>query len=87
MYLETLVTFVIFIEDPDAFDIFRFMHKTKTIDYIIILSGEIYLILDETETLLKAGDVVIQRGTEHAWSNRSKTICRAIAVLIDAKTD
>ncbi len=58
------------------------MHKTPTIDYIIILSGEIYLVMDEGETLLKPFDVVIQRGTNHAWSNRSKSNCRMAAVLI-----
>lgn len=61
------------------------MHQTDTLDYIIILSGEIWLILDEEETLLKAGDIVIQRGTNHAWSNRSNTGCIQLAVLLDAK--
>ncbi|WP_306349737.1 cupin domain-containing protein [Flavobacterium sp. '19STA2R22 D10 B1'] len=61
------------------------MHQTETLDYIIILSGEIYLIVEEGETLLKAGDIVIQRGTNHAWSNRSKVPCIQLAVLIDAK--
>lgn len=60
------------------------MHQTATLDYIIILSGEIYMILDEEETLLKAGDIVIQRGTNHAWSNRSDTHCIQLAVLLDA---
>lgn len=61
------------------------MHKTQTLDYIIILSGEIYLITEEQETLLKAGDIVIQRGTNHAWSNRSKNPCLQLAVLLDAE--
>jgi quercetin dioxygenase-like cupin family protein len=61
------------------------MHKTDTLDYIIILSGEIHMILDEEETLLKAGDIVVQRGTNHAWSNRSDTHCIQLAVLLDAK--
>lgn len=60
------------------------MHKTETLDYIIILSGELYLIMDEGETLLKAGDIVIQRGTNHAWSNRSNLPCIQLAILIDA---
>ena len=42
------------------------MHKTQTLDYIIIASGEVYLVLDEGETKLRAGDIVIQRGTNHA---------------------
>jgi len=60
------------------------MHRTKTIDYAIILSGEIYAVLDEAEVLLKAGDVLVQRGTNHAWSNRSDQPCRIAFVLIDA---
>lgn len=61
------------------------MHQTQTLDYIIILSGELYLIMEEGETLLKAGDIVIQRGTNHAWSNRSNQPCIQLAVLIDAE--
>lgn len=61
------------------------MHQTQTLDYIIILSGELYLIMEEGETLLKAGDIVIQRGTHHAWSNRSEEPCIQLAVLIDAE--
>lgn len=61
------------------------MHKTLTLDYIIILSGELHLIMDEGETLLRPGDIVIQRGTNHAWSNRSDESCIQLAVLIDAE--
>ncbi|SFN22069.1 Cupin domain-containing protein [Chryseobacterium oleae] len=61
------------------------MHQTPTLDYIIILSGELYLIMDEGETLLKPGDIVIQRGTNHAWSNKSDEPCIQLAVLIDAE--
>lgn len=61
------------------------MHQTKSVDYIIILSGEIYLITDTDETLLQAGDIVIQPGTNHAWSNRSHENCIQLAVLIDAE--
>ena len=60
------------------------MHQTNTLDYIVILSGEIYLIVDEEETLLQAGDIVVQRGTNHAWSNRSDLPCIQLAVLLDA---
>ncbi len=59
------------------------MHRTETIDYAIVLSGEIYMILDESEVLLKAGDVVVQCGTNHAWSNRSNDSCTVAFVLID----
>ena len=47
------------------------MHRTETIDYAIVLEGELTLILDDSEVLLKAGDVTVQVGTNHAWSNRS----------------
>lgn len=60
------------------------MHRTKTLDYAIILSGEIYAVLDEGEVLLKAGDVLVQRGTNHAWSNRSERPCVIAFVLVDA---
>jgi quercetin dioxygenase-like cupin family protein len=61
------------------------MHRTDTVDYGIVLSGEIYLVLDKQETLLKAGDVVVQRGTNHAWSNRSDKPCRMAFILVDGK--
>jgi quercetin dioxygenase-like cupin family protein len=60
-------------------------HKTDTIDYAIVLSGEIYALMDEGEVLLKAGDVLIQRGTNHAWSNRTEQPCCIAFVLIDAE--
>lgn len=60
------------------------MHKTATIDYIIVLKGEIYAILDQTETRLKPGDVFIQRGTKHSWSVRGDQPCIIAAVLISA---
>lgn len=66
-------------------DTHALMHQTETLDYIIILSGEIYLITEEKETLLKAGDIVIQRATNHAWSNRSNQPCIQLAILLDAK--
>jgi len=62
-----------------------FMHRTETVDYGIILEGEIVLIVDEGETLVKAGDIVIQRGTNHGWSNRSGKNCRVAFILIDGK--
>lgn len=60
-----------------------FMHKTKTLDYAIILSGECYLVLDDSEVLMKAGDVCVQRSTSHAWSNRSDKPCKIAFILID----
>jgi quercetin dioxygenase-like cupin family protein len=59
-------------------------HQTDTVDYAIVLEGEVWAVLDEAETLLKAGDVLIQRGTYHAWDNRSDDVCRIAFVLIDA---
>lgn len=61
------------------------MHKTKTVDYGIVLEGEITLVVDRGETTIKAGDVVIQNGTNHAWANRSGEICRMAFVLIDGQ--
>jgi mannose-6-phosphate isomerase-like protein (cupin superfamily) len=64
-----------------------FMHRTETIDYAIILEGEMYCVLDDTEVLLKAGDVLVQCGTNHAWSNRSGKPCKVAFILIDGKFD
>jgi hypothetical protein len=60
-------------------------HKTNSVDYAIVLSGEIYALMDEGEVLLKAGDVLIQRGTNHAWSNRTDEPATLAFVLIDAE--
>jgi mannose-6-phosphate isomerase-like protein (cupin superfamily) len=60
-------------------------HKTATIDYAIVLSGEIFAMMDKGEVLLKAGDVLIQRGTNHAWSNRTDEPAIIAFVLIDAE--
>jgi mannose-6-phosphate isomerase-like protein (cupin superfamily) len=60
-----------------------YMHRTRSVDYGIVLSGEIDMLLDDSEVRLKAGDVVIQQGTSHAWVNRSDAFCRIAFVLID----
>ena len=60
-------------------------HATDTVDYAICLAGEIWAVLDEDETLMRPGDVLIQRGTYHAWSNRSDGVCRMAFILIDAE--
>jgi mannose-6-phosphate isomerase-like protein (cupin superfamily) len=62
-----------------------YMHRTETIDYGIVLQGEITLIMDQGETTVRAGDIVIQRGTNHGWANRSGKNCRIAFVLIDGK--
>jgi mannose-6-phosphate isomerase-like protein (cupin superfamily) len=61
------------------------MHRTETIDYGIVISGEVTLVLDKGTADLKAGDVVIQRGTNHAWANRSDKPCRMLFVLVDGQ--
>jgi hypothetical protein len=59
-------------------------HKTRTVDLAIVLEGEIYAMMDVGETKMEAGDILIQRGTNHAWSNRSGKVCRMAFVLIDS---
>lgn len=61
------------------------MHRTETIDYIAVLSGEIDMDMDQSTVKLKAGDIMVQRGTNHAWVNRSKAPARLAIVLLDAK--
>jgi mannose-6-phosphate isomerase-like protein (cupin superfamily) len=61
------------------------MHRTRSVDYGIVLEGEIVMILDDNELLLHAGDIVVQRGTDHAWENRSDQVCRMAFILIGAE--
>jgi quercetin dioxygenase-like cupin family protein len=61
------------------------MHRTNTVDYAIMLDGELVAIMDRQETALRAGDVLIQRGTNHAWANRSGRPARVAFVLVDAR--
>src|SRR5579863_5870494 len=61
------------------------MHRTRTLDYVVVIEGELVLILDDSEVILKPGNVVVQRGTDHAWENRSDTIARAAFFHIDAR--
>ncbi len=69
--------------DPDA-SRHPGMHKTDTVDFAIVLSGEIWALMDEGETLLRAGDTLVQRGTNHAWSNRSDQPCLVAFILVSA---
>ncbi|MEY1556466.1 cupin domain-containing protein [Yoonia sp. R2331] len=62
------------------------MHRNETVDYNIILSGEVIAVTDDAETLLKAGDVLIQRGTAHTWHNRSNAPCVFASVMVSAKS-
>ena len=61
------------------------IHRTRSLDYIVVLEGEITLLLDDGEVVLKAGDVVVQQGTNHAWINRGTATCRLAMVFIDAE--
>jgi len=63
------------------------MHRHETVDYGLVLEGELMLVLDGSETPLRAGDVVIQRGTRHAWANRSGRPARMAFILIDGAYD
>ena len=61
------------------------MHRTHSVDYAIVLSGEIWAVMDVGETLLRSGDCLVQRGTNHAWSNRSNSACLVAFILVGAK--
>ena len=61
------------------------MHRTRTVDYAIIMSGEIDMMLDDKVVHVKAGDVVVQQATNHAWLNHGTEPCRIIFVLMDSK--
>ena len=65
-----------------------FMHRTNSVDYAMVITGEIWMLMDDEEddVLLKAGDVVIQRGTNHAWANRGTETCIMMFVLVDGVT-
>jgi mannose-6-phosphate isomerase-like protein (cupin superfamily) len=70
---------------PDRTSSDPMMHKTSTVDYIIVLKGEITAIMDSGEKLLRAGDILVQRGTNHSWSVRGTEPCIVAAVLVSAK--
>jgi quercetin dioxygenase-like cupin family protein len=61
------------------------MHRTETLDYVIVIEGEIEMDMDKSTVKLKAGDIMVQRGTNHAWANRSGNRARVAFVLIDAE--
>lgn len=60
------------------------MHKTNSIDYLVVISGEMWMVMEEGEVLLRQGDCIVQRGTNHAWVNKSDKPCVLAAVLVDA---
>lgn len=61
------------------------MHRTETVDYVLVLAGEIEMLLDEGAVTLRAGDVLVQRGTNHRWTNRGSVPARIAFVLLDAE--
>jgi quercetin dioxygenase-like cupin family protein len=60
------------------------MHATDSVDYVIVIEGEIDMLLDDSEVHLKTGDIMVQQGTNHAWINRGDKPCKIAFVLIDA---
>jgi hypothetical protein len=69
---------------PKGYQRHLFTHRTRSIDYAIVLEGEIDMLLDDTEVHCKAGDILVQQGTNHAWVNKSGKPCRICFVLIDS---
>ena len=63
------------------------MHRTESVDYGVVIEGELTLVLDDSEVQLRPGSVVVQRGTNHAWANRSGKPCRMLFVLVDGTYD
>ncbi|WP_426139456.1 cupin domain-containing protein [Pseudomonas sp. DWP3-1-2] len=63
----------------------KLMHRTETLDYGIVTEGEVWLVLDQEEVHLKCGDIVVQRGTNHAWSNRTEHMARMVFILLDGR--
>ena len=61
------------------------MHRTRTVDYGVVLSGEIDMMLDNSVTHVRAGDVIIHQATNHAWINRDTQACRILFALIDSR--
>jgi mannose-6-phosphate isomerase-like protein (cupin superfamily) len=61
------------------------MHRTRSVDYAVVMSGEIDMMLDDQVVHLKAGDTVVQQATNHAWINRGTEMCRILFVLMDSK--
>jgi mannose-6-phosphate isomerase-like protein (cupin superfamily) len=61
------------------------MHRTRSVDYAVVMEGEIDMLLPDGEVHLRTGDVLVQQATDHAWENRGKANCRIAFILIDAK--
>ncbi len=76
---------IIDIYPPNAGGKRTVMHRTRTLDYVVVIEGEVVLVLDDSEVVLKKSDVVVQRGTNHAWENRSDRVARMAFFHIDAE--
>ncbi len=63
------------------------MHRTQSVDYCYVIEGEIWLVLDQEEVLMRTGDFAVERGTNHAWANRSGKPCKLLFVLVDGAFD
>ena len=63
------------------------MHRTETLDYVVVIRGEVVLLLEESEVTLRQSDVVVQRGTNHAWENRTEELARVAFFHIAAEFD
>lgn len=63
----------------------KLMHRTETLDYGVVTEGEVWLVLDGEDVHLKRGDIVVQRGTNHAWSNRTEQMARMVFILLDGQ--
>ena len=61
------------------------LHRTKSVDFAMVLEGEITLVLDDSETVMRPGDTIVQRGTSHGWENRGEVTCRMLFVLVDGE--
>jgi quercetin dioxygenase-like cupin family protein len=73
------------LSQEDAARRHAFTHRTRSLDYAIVLTGEIDMLLDDSQVHLKAGDALVQQGTNHAWVNNGTQACRIAFVLIDAQ--
>jgi quercetin dioxygenase-like cupin family protein len=83
------------IPPPDGGSVFRMvdfpagakgeMHRTRSVDYGLVLEGEIDMLLPDARVRLRAGDVLVQQGVDHAWANDGRVNCRIAFILIDAK--
>lgn len=72
------------VEFPSDPDVVPYLHRTASLDYCLVLEGEIYAVLDREERLMRPGDILVQRGTNHSWANRSGRPSLVLFVLIDA---